>query len=75
MKKALIVTVVLLMTVCISNAQPGDPGPPCGTPPCGGPGAVPISGLEYLLFGGVALGSGFYFSKKGSKNSEIAEKE
>ncbi len=40
-------TVVLLMQAAIVYAQPGDPGDPD---------AVPITGLEYLLGGGILYG-------------------
>jgi hypothetical protein len=42
-------------------AQPGGGGP-CPTPPCSPP--VPISGLEYLLVGGVLFGIRHVFKKQ-----------
>ena len=55
----LIVVLILLFTSTLVSAQPG---PPCGTPPCGGPGGnpgppVPLSGIELIIAAGAAYGA------------------
>jgi len=59
--KALIVLTFFFIDINCSIAQPGGHGH-CPKPPC--PPPVPITGIEILIAGGVALGVRKLFGKK-----------
>jgi len=53
----LLLVVVILVGSSQAIGQPGNPGPPCGAPPCGPGPPVPIDGgLIILAAAGAALG-------------------
>ena len=52
--RLLFLTAFFCLSFFLGFAQPGGGGKPCPKPPC--PPAVPISGIEILIGGGVLLG-------------------
>lgn len=59
--RALITFIIILLLSSLAWAQPGDPCP--GGPPCDPD--VPITGIEWLLAAGAALGVKRFLNRKG----------
>ena len=60
--------VIFILSGLAATAQPG--GPPCASPPCGGPGtnpgppgAVPLSGIELIIAAGAVFGANRVYRK------------
>ena len=54
-KRLQLIVGIIATTICLTLAQPGDPGGPGGDPGGGSP--VPLGGIEILLAAGGALGA------------------
>ena len=72
MKNKLSKSIFIILFVISNSATIAQPGPPCGTPPCGGPGQnpgppVPIGGIELLIAAGAAFGAKRWFDKSKKK--------
>lgn len=66
------IIIFFVLLVLVQGSSFGQPGPPCGTPPCGGPGGnpgppVPLGGIELLIAAGAAFGAKRWFDKNKKK--------